>query len=110
MPVSRSDTSHRDVIASLLGERPNNGVGDLGQDRPASLVGLALVARCHHDERAIAGELPEDLEPEAAVRARHDGDPAGEVRNVRGGPGHGRCYVAEGRRVGRLLAFSCLKG
>jgi len=80
----------RRAIERLQLER---GVGDPVQDRAASLLGLALVARRHHDERALSGELPGDLEPEAAVRAGHDGDLAGEVRDVRGGPGHGRCYV-----------------
>jgi hypothetical protein len=46
----------------------DRGAGDLAQDRAASLLGLALVARRHHDERARTGELPEDLEAEA-VRA-----------------------------------------
>jgi hypothetical protein len=52
------------------------GAGDLAQDRAASLLGLALVARRHHDERALTGELPGDLEPEPAVRPGDDGDPA----------------------------------
>jgi len=69
------------------------GAGDLAQDRAASLLGLAQVAQRHHDERTLTGELPGDLEPEAAVHAGDDGNPARLVRDVRCGPGHARCYV-----------------
>src|SRR4029453_4727462 len=46
------------------------------------------VARGHHDQGALAGQLPGDLEPEPAVGAGHHGDPARLVGDVGGGPGH----------------------
>jgi len=65
------------------------GVRDLLEDVPPRLLGLVTVARGHNDVLALAPELASDLEPDAAVRARDDGDLAGLVGDVLGGPGHG---------------------
>ena len=66
--VRRDDASGRITHGAERREierhRLERRTGDLGHNRGARVLGLGLVARSHHDVRALARELPRDLEPE----------------------------------------------
>src|SRR5919201_4551671 len=67
--------------------------------RCARPLGFGLVARSHHDLRVLSRKPPRYLEPKPAVRAGHEGDPARQIGDVRGGPRHDRWYVARPRKL-----------
>ena len=68
----------------------------LTQQLPAGGLGPAGVAASQYDPGAAGGEHPGDLEAEARVGARHDGEAAGPVGDVGSAPA-GQCMLLERR-------------
>jgi hypothetical protein len=72
-------------------------IGDTGRDVGASTLALAEVAHRQHHRGVLRREFASGLEPEPGVRSGDDGDAAGEVGDVVGGPlrvAHGLAPIA----------------
>jgi hypothetical protein len=86
----RTEASDRPKVERL---QLQEGVRELAADRRDGRLRLGLVAGRHHNLAAPAGQFPGHLQPELTVGAGHHRDPAQLIGDVRGGPGHTRCYA-----------------
>ena len=86
----RTEASDRPKVERL---QLQEGVRELAADRRDGRLRLGLVAGRHHNLAAPAGQFPGHLQPELTVGAGHHRDPARLIGDVRGGPGHTRCYA-----------------